>query len=679
MANKNFNKKKSQKPDKKTDSDIAIDIQDAIISNLDDDFSVASDNMDVINKGFDNYYDMVHCIRRNKPNEWESDISLPEFTSRLLTQIGNFMAKFFSSRDYVETDEDTEDPQELADSRASKRLLNTLLNDKNAYFFQKIVRLLMFVWPHGWGVIKGAYRQKTEKYIAGYKTRQEAVFDDEGNYLAQDGTPYMDTMRQRLQMNEISEPLYGTRIVEDRPTFDVYPNQHVYFSPEYSYSLQTKDYVIFENDDTTLDSLRGSSNGYFNLDLIEQELEQRAQAQGGVKTYNKKGEFHQIPHLGTTKLRILEWWRKYPVVVKERDENGNVLDYTIGIDEQGETKDNAELVECIITTASPISTIIDKTQQYLIGFRISRHTRRPMVRFLCYVDSINDTGFGDGELSIELQTAINDNFNLGNFRTKLATTPAFKGKRFAGIPEKIRVGPEETIFIDGDLNDLQELAINDNIQGTVLQNSMLSQRMDYAMATGPQTMGMSPENRETATQASIVSQRAEIRIGMKTTNLEFIGLTEFYDMMLTLCNDFMLPETLLTLIGDDAYKYNPQRMNRFRPVSQALETEETKAFKMRMIDQIIGRVVNFPNPKTPMVMNYLLGMWLEAAGKNFKHFKKFMFSEDPETNTLYQLATGGGAARMQPAATGAPGGQASNQQGIPQGQAEQNARVGAGR
>ncbi len=63
---------------------------------------------------------MLHCIRDKKPNDWESDISLPEFTSRVLTQVGNFVGKYFQSRDYVETDDDTADPKILAEAKAAK-------------------------------------------------------------------------------------------------------------------------------------------------------------------------------------------------------------------------------------------------------------------------------------------------------------------------------------------------------------------------------------------------------------------------------------------------------------------------------------------------------------------------------------------------------------------------------
>jgi len=71
-----------------------------------------------------------------------------------------------------------------------------------------------------------------------------------------------------------------------------------------------------------------------------------------------------------------------------------------------------------------------------------------------------------------------------------------------------------------------------------------------------------------------------------------------------------------------------------------------------------------------------MGMWLEAAGKNFKHFKKFMFSEDAELNLLYQLVTGGAMPQQQ--SGNAPGGGPSNQRGIAQSTPEQQVRAARG-
>jgi len=299
-----------------------------------------------------------------------------------------------------------------------------------------------------------------------------------------------------------------------------------------------------------------------------------------------------------------------------------------------------------------------------------------MARFLCYVDMISDNGFGDGEINYELQKAINDNYNLMNYRTKLAITPAFKGKRWAGFDENIRITPEKVIMLET-LDDLQEFKIEDNIQGGLQHQNLLSGRMDYVMATSPQTMGSPTEGgKETATVGSIINQRANIRIGMKSMNLEFIGLTETYNMLLTLCNDFMLPETLEELIGDDAQYYNPKRKDKFRPVSQALETDESKQFKIKAWQGIMQMAGSVPNPKTPQVLNYALGQILELMGGNFKHFKKFMFEEDPETLFLYQLATGAKGSPSFPLPP-SPGMPPSNQMGIPMGQGEQQTRAAA--
>jgi hypothetical protein len=227
------------------------------------------------------------------------------------------------------------------------------------------------------------------------------------------------------------------------------------------------------------------------------------------------------------------------------------------------------------------------------------------------------------------------------------------------------------------MDDLVEFQISDNIQGGLANHGMLTQNMDYVLATSPQTMGQSPQRGETATQASIIAERANIRIGMKSMNLEFIGFTELYDMILGLCDDFMLPETLEEILGADARFYNPNREDRYKPVSQALETEASKQFKIRMYDQLLGRIVQMQNPKTPMVVNYIMGQIIELMGGNFKHFKQFMFSEDPSTVLLYQLATSGGGSAPTP--NQPPGAMApQNQVGLPQGNQELQTRNNAG-
>lgn len=647
---------------KKSDWSVKDGVQKALLSHVANELIVAERNNEKINKDFDTYYNMIHAIRDAKPNEWESDIYLPEFLSRLLTQIGNFCAQYFTSTDYVEVDIDSDDPKDVAEAKASKKLLNTLLKAKDAYYYQKIVRLIMYAFTCGYGIIKGGYRQKTEQVISHYVQKSDFSRDPEtGDYLADDGTPYMDPTFQRPAFDVIQEPAYKTNIIEDRPYFNVYPVQNVYMSPEYSYSLNDKEYVIFETE-KTLDQLRAEQEefGYFNIDLLDEE---NPEGDLGAKTYNRDGDIEAQDMPVSKTFVIYERWGKYPVVENKK---GEVVP---GITEQGKWDEDARNRECIITYAKNR----DKDDvRHVIGFKVSTHTKRPMARFLCYVDMVDDCGFGDGEMTREIQKAINDNYNLMNYRTKLSITPSFKGKKFSGIPEKIRISPE-TVTMMENLDDLQEIRVEDNIQGGIVHQNLLASRMDYSMATAPQTMGVQNDRAETATVASITNQRANIRMGMKSMNLEFIGFTEFYDMLLTLVNDFMLPETLEEILGQDAFAYNPKREDKFKPVSQALESEETKQFKIKTWHSILQTVAPMQNPKTAMVINYCIGQMLETMGGSFKHFKKFMFEDNPQAIALYQLATGAQPNAGTPPTM--PNAQPpSNQAGLPQQGAEQMTR-----
>jgi hypothetical protein len=654
-------------PDKKpakSDWDVKEDVQKALLGHISEELKVAERNNAKVNEDFEAYSNMIHAIREGKENDWESDIYLPEFLSRLLTQIGNFVAQYFASTDYVEADIDSDDPKDVAEAKASKKLLNMLLKDQDAYYYHKIVRLIMYVFTCGYGIIKGGYKQRVEPVISHYVQESDfARHPETGDYLAEDGTPYVDPTLQKPAFDTVEKPVYKNNVFVDKPVFDVYPVQNVYASPEYAYSLNDKEYVIFETE-ATLDQLRAEAEefGYFNLDFLEEE---EPEGQRGEKTYNKDGTIEEQPKPPLKTFIKYERWGKYPVIT---DRDGS---YKPGIEPDGKWSKDAENVECIIYSVKQREK--DDLER-IIGFRPSPHSYRPMARFLCYVDMVQDNGFGDGKVNRELQKAINDGFNLMNYRTKLAITPAFKAKKFSGIPEHVRITPEEVIMMEN-LDDLQEIAIQDNIQGGIVQHNLLSSRMDYSMATAPQTMGMPNERAETATVGSIINQRANVRIGMKSMNLEFIGFTEFYRMLLTLVNDFMLPETLQGLIGEDAFAYNPKRKDKFKPVSQALETEESKAYKLRIWDGLIGKFINFPNPKSAAAVNYAMGEMLDLMGGSFKHFKKWMFEEDPNTILLWQIATGKGNTMGATPPAGPTMTVTSNEQGIPQGGAEQMTRM----
>ena len=649
----------------KTDAPFKDKSQKALLDHLSTELEVAKKNNIKVNDDFKVYYNMIHSIRNKKPNDWESDISLPEFIARLLTQIAGFSGQYFSSTDYVEADLDSDDPKDVLEAKAAKTLLNVLLKDPDTYYYHKIIRLINYVFTCGYGIIKGGYSQKINKVVSHLQQKSEISVDPvTGDFLAEDGMPYADPLIQRPAFNITEEPVYKDEVETDTPTFDVYPIQNVYQSPEYAYSLNDKELVIFESE-ATLTKLKAEADymGYFNLDFLDEEV---PEGKRGEKTYNLEGTIVEQPEPVEKVFLVYERWGKFPA--KEKDG-----EYVPAIDKDGKFEPDAEMVECIIHY---IQHRESDAPRHVIGFRKSKHTRRPMVKFLCYVDMVDDNGFGDGAVNRELQIATDDNYNLMNFRTRLSITPAFKGKRFSGVPEKVKISPETVTMVEN-MDDLEQWVIDDNIQGGIFHQNLLASRMDYAMATSPQTMGMPSERAETATVGAITNQRATARSGMKSMNLEFIGFSDFYRMLLTLCNDFMLPETLENLIGKElAMAYNPKRKDKFKPVSQALDTEENKAQKLKTWQGLYAMDAGVQNPKTPMVLNYIKGQMLELMGGDFKVYKKFMFEEDPETMLLYQLATG---AKGAPAPPAPPPAQAppSNQNGLPQGQAEQMTRGNA--
>lgn len=652
----------------KTDAPFNDDVQEQILGWLDDEFATAKRNMEPFHEAFKEYDDMIHC-RREKKNDYEPDIYLPEFTSRLLTQIGNFVSQYFSSRDFVEARVNSEDPRDVAEGRASKKLLNTILGEKESHYFHKLCRLLMFVNPGGFGIIKGGYDQRIEQVLVGYREELEYERNEAGDIIAQDGTVYEDPYSQAPATVSKQVPVYEDRVVKDRPVFDVYPVDCVYYDQKYAYSLADKDYVYFETE-MSLDDLKRDQDmmGYFNLKRLE-DVEQSPDAEEKNKAHSVDGKAEQPLRKVSPTFKVLERWGKWPMV-REIDEATGEEQFKPGIDAIGEIDPDAEHLEGIISFTA---TTDDKPLE-LIRFQKSPHSIRPMARFLCYVDSVKDSGFGDGETSKELQIAANDTFNLNAYRTEMATKLAFKAKRWAGVDENVKLSPDKAVLLEN-IDDLQQFDIKDDIQGGMFQLNTLSSRMDDVMATGANTRGMPSERRETATVGSIMAQKADIRMSLKTSTLEYIGFAEFYDMILSLCNDFMLPQTLEELIGQDAPYYNPNREDKFEPVSQSIESEESKYSKVKMWDQVLGRVVALPNPKTPMVVNYILGQILELLGGDFKHFKKFMFEEDQEAIMLYMLATGAKGGGQGGAPTpNAVGGGPQNQYMLPQGGEEQMAR-----
>lgn len=651
-----FTRKKTKKdPEIKSDSTIKPEIETALKQIFDRELLAAKQNLDDVFTKSNDYYNMVHCVRTKKQFDDEFNVYIPEFLERLLTQIGNFCSQFFGSRDYVDVYLESEDPKDVAESKASKKLLNQILNIPELHFFHKVVRLMMATFTKGYGVIKGSYKQEVTQEIIGYEEQEEYVKDETGGYLDIDGMPYSDPYTQEPATQIMQVPQYGDVVVEDRPDFDFYPNEDVFFSPEFTYVLSDKKYLIFKSDGVSIEELETDKDtmGYFNLEVLRSKARKEKQSKDG------KTIIETIPS-----FTIYERYGKGYAIIEERDENGKPLKISPGIGEDGKPVKEAELVDLIQTAASWESDTVKNKE--LIRYQISPFSKIPAVRFLCYVDEIRDTGFGDGEALLGLQGAINDNFNLAFYRTSLATKPFFKGKKWSGVPDKIHVHSEEVCLLEDPVNDLTEFQIQDNPQGAMIMNQGMSNHFDRITGASPPIMAAETQRRETATMGSIMQQNANIRMGLKNLTFEFIGFAELYNMLLMLVNDFMLPQTLEGLLGEMAFVYNPKRKDKFKPVTQALETEESKQFKIKTWQTIIGQLVSIgaSNPRTPMVINYAIGQVLELMGSTYKAFGKFAFEEDPNKIMEWLMLTGNKGMMGAPPQAGVNPNPAQNQFGM---------------
>ena len=125
--------------------------------------------------------------------------------------------------------------------------------------------------------------------------------------------------------------------------------------------------------------------------------------------------------------------------------------------------------------------------------------------------------------------------------------------------------------------------------------------------------------------------------------------------------NFASPETGEKLMGKKVRNFDPTLDYFYKPVSQALEPEYSKANKIKLYTQILGYVSNIPHPDTVKMINLLLGKMMILMGDEFANFKEKLFNEEVPIQDQTQNVEQEGLPT-------------SNEQGIPQGAAEQSAR-----
>lgn len=620
--------------------------QKVISEIIDGEFSTAQSNQATAFSDYESYVDMLDCERGDAEYEWMSNVVLPEFTSIMLTQSSIDVGQYFTTRDFVEVYLEDESPESKAKAEAAKECINRTLNRRKLYHYLKYVRARQIANLNGTAWAECWWEKQARLSVDGFAVDEE---------------------------NESVSLVFADKVFKDCFNYDIYDPRNVFTDNEFSYSAQEKDWVILRSA-KSLDQLEREKEeaGYFDLERLKKsglklmDTDTHKDTEPDDENYNATDE--TIPKY----FDILKRFGKYWAIVKERDPvTGLPNDVEIGVGEDGKPLDDAEWVECIMVFA------VADARKFLIAFHQTPYVDaagipyRPIIRGQCYPHPVRDGGFGDGKATKELQDTINDTYNVSNDRTMLATTPAFKVRRYANEDNmSIYVEPGHGIELDDPANDLIELKVDDNTIAALNQIAMLRGKMQELTSIYPTTMGAMPElSSTTATAVAASDQRSNTRANFKGLTFEFTFLEELYWMILQMTWRFAEPETAVKLMGrEKVYNFDPDADYYYKPLSQTLEPEHSKAAKAQRYIQVMGMIAQSPHPSATKAFNYLLVEFMKLMGDEVSNVEKILLDEGQ------QMQQGQGV-EQQPMAGGP---QASNQAGIMQSPTEAIARETGG-
>ncbi len=624
---------------------------------VDEEYKTAKNAMQAENADFESTIDMLEGNRNEKNYEWMSDINIPQFVSIILTQGSDWAGQYFQSRDFVDVKLEGSDPLDKFKCKAAKKCINQILNNRKIFHYHKYIRgrtinsLAGMVYGLCWWEKKIVSR----KVI---KEREEQLsVDNLGNILVpgSDQIPAKRIVKYEDVENEVVKDQFNYQIIDPR---------NIFTNNKYCYSIQEKDYVIIR-DEVSYEDLKLEENekGYFNLHLVKEFQDGQIETETAKETY-KRREIDKEPERKVIKRfdRLIRFG-KFLAVMKKGIA-------TPGYDKDGKVIEEAELIEAIMEFVIPQgekAKILIRFQE--TPYRDSKgEPYKPLIRGWCYIHPTKDIGLSDGKYLRELQIAINDNFNMGMDRVHLGTIPVMKGRKWS-LEDNTTLNFEPGNIMElEDPKDVEEFKIDTNIIGTIDVNSMLIGMAEKVSATSPTAMGELPRKPSTtATAVGATEARSNARENYKNLTYEYTFLLDFYWIILQMTYQFAEPETALKMMGDDAQYFDPDADYTYVPLSSNIETEYRKDRKIQQIDQLIGRLVSYPNPKTVKVLNALLAMVFENYGQEFNEYSKYLLDENAPVDM--GKATGGTTpANMNQIPT-------SNQTGTQQTEAEQMARI----
>lgn len=631
---------------------------------VDSEYETSRQNVKEEVTDYESAIDMLECRRTEKNYDWMSDVFIPEAPSIILTEASSWGNQYFASRDFVEAVLESDDPNGVQKCNAAKKAINKTLNIREIRHFQKYMRgrhinaLASQVYAVEW------WDQEVKQKHVGF--RQEKAPLDVDIF----GKPFTGEMGQEQAHHVVDVPVYKDDIVTDHYNYEVIDPANVFPSSEYAYDVQDKQYV-FIRAERTKQQLKDEEDemGYINLRLIDEQVKNQQETETSRSSYNKDSNKAKASKTPFKPFDVVTRFGKFHAKVTQRGEDDYPLEAEPGIDDNGEPLEGAEFIECVIAYAMVGNSKI------LIRFQPQKNRNpkgkayRPLLRGSCYLHPRKDSGLSSAKYLGEMQTATNDFYNLASDRTKLSTLPTLMGRKSAMEDNTtVYFEPEHVIEVDDVMADLKEIKISDNINGALEQMAMLRGMMQQVESVYPSTMGMLPDKASTtATAVAGAESRTNLRSNYKALTYEYTFLIDQYTHILWMTHQYAKPETMLKMMGDDAYFFDPDADYTFSPITSNIEMEHSKQKKLQILEQIIGRIVGMKHPDAIKIINYALGRMFSLLGDEFSAFQKFL----PDTSKPIDDGKGGGGGGqpkdMKPEAT-------SNQNGTPQSSGEQDVR-----
>ncbi len=613
---------------------------------------------------YESMLDIIACRRTEGEYDWHSDTFFPAYTAMYLTQSALDASQLAQTRDYSDVFLEDGSPDAKKKAVAAKELINRTLNQRHLHYFQKIMRAqeIRRISPKG-VVIRCWWQRIDEPVVTGFKAKP--VEDDFDVY----GNPIVDKSIQVPRMKNVMEPIVENEPLIDRFNCDVVDPRNVWYSDEYTYSLQDKRFVYLRYE-KSIDELKAEEGiyGYINLDLLE-EVDPPQETDTSKESFNKEDSAQKATGKSTGGVYdIIERYGKGWVVVTERDQiTGMPLKAEPGYDEFGKIKKGAELQEICVAWAKSADNYI-LIRHHLTAYVDTRgNPYRPLVRGICYVHPSTDGGMGDGPVANQLQVAINDVLNMSNDRVRLSTFPVLKVNAYdAEESESVydfRPGHRMEL---SDVKNAEEFKISSDISGALNQMGVFVNNLQQGIGIFPPQMGDTPGGDITATATASAGAHANVRSAYQSLTAEHTMLTELYSMILQMTGKFAHPKTGEKLMGDKVFDFDPNADYYYKPVTSSIEPETSKIQKRKDITTLFGYIAQVPNSGTPRLLNMLLARFFESFGDEYEEIKNNLFNP----NEPMQPPTAGGiAGGTQPEPM-------SNQSGLPMSAMEQMTRGG---